>query len=124
MNKKFYDIKKCDGITSIYFVVKSKDISHNKRFEINADDFLSMNNVSIDYTTNKYVFYAKDIELYKTEKFVLELSIKDEPNNFRKVIPIPTRQFFKTGYDEFINQLKNDNPNCELMILQFYKYGK
>lgn len=124
MNKKFYDIQKCEGVTTIYFVLKSRDINQNHRFEINSDDFLSMNNVLIDYSTNKYVFYGKEIELVKTEKYVLELVMKDEPNSFKKVLPIPIRTIFKTGYDEFYKRITEENPNCIPEILQFYKYGK
>ena len=124
MNKKFYQIKKLEGITSVYFTIKSQDTNQNKKFEINADDFLCLNNVLIDYTINKYIFYAKEIELVKIEKYVLELSLKDEPNNFKKIIPIPIRSFFKNGYDDFYNKLMEQNPNCKVEVFQFYKNGK
>ncbi len=124
MNKKFYEIKKCEGITTVYFIIKSRDINQNKRFEINADEFLSLNNTLIDYSTNKYIFYAKDVELVKTEKFVIEMYIKDEPNSFRKVLPVPIRSFFKSGYDEFYKRVMDENPDCFAEIIQFYKYGK
>ncbi len=123
MNKKFYQINKLNGVTSIYFLAKSKDLNENKKFQVDADDYLCLNNTSLDYVTNKYIFYAKEIIAVKTEKYVLELTLRDEPNSFRKIIPIPLRSVFKGKYDSFIEKLDEDFKDCYYEIIQFYKYS-